>query len=496
MNPVDQSLVLFVAVILCAFGVSYFQSLSFFAKALHVAAASGVLSIAALVFWEYFSKPGRERRKRIEKIREIPSDILAPKQDYVFVGEDQDLKTKIHLTDSIRSRHVHILGATGSGKTESVVLNFLKQDVNRGLGAIILDAKGDASFLEQLEAWVPEDRRKVFDLGNPKSLAYHPLLSGTALESAQRLFASMIWSEEYYKSKAFSALQRIFEAHFVIRGQNPTLVELAEYLDTQESFAAILKCDKDQQKAAFKDYGELSGLIDQVRSLCLGHLKTILSPSDGSSINLEDAAKGRVIYFRLQSLMSSQLVGTIGRLVINHLSYMAGCAHRETRTIKAPFVPTYLDEFATFACPEFADLISKARSAGFALHFSHQSIGDLQEVSPAFLGRITDNSATKIVLRINDPDSAEMMSRAFGTSLYQKTTQRITNAKDIDRAEVLEEGTQREAHQFRASPDLLKTHPTGVGSVLIAHGQETPHGASSVFRVRFPRLPELTHSSS
>jgi hypothetical protein len=35
---------------------------------------------------------------------------------------------------------------------------------------------------------------------------------------------------------------------------------------------------------------------------------------------------------------------------------------------------------------------------------------------------------------------------------------------------------------------LLKTLPTGIGSVLIAHGEETPHGASTVFRVRFPRL--------
>lgn len=488
MNPVDQSLVLFVAVILCAFGVSYFQSLSFISKAIHTAGFAGVITIAGMVFWEFFSKPGRERRKRLKKIKEIPLEILTAQKDGVLMGQDQDLGVQVFLPDSIRSRHVHILGATGSGKTESVVLNFLKQDVRRGLGSIILDAKGDASFIRELRDWVPEDRLKVFDLGSERSLTYDPLQSGSPLESAQRLFASLTWSEEYYKSKAFSALQRIFEAHHRLRGTNPKLVELAEYLETPDSYTAILSCDKDQLKGALKDYGELSGLIDQVRSLSLGHLRKILSPTAESHISLENAVQGQVFYFRLQSLMSSQLVSTVGRLIINHLSYLAGMAHRQTEQIKQVFVPTYLDEFATFACPEFADLISKARSAGYALHFSHQSIGDLQEVSTGFMGRITDNSATKIVLRINDPDSAELMSRAFGTALYQKTTQRITNAKDIDRAEVLEEGTQREAHQFRASPDLLKTHPTGVGSVLIAHGRETPHGASSVFRVRFPRL--------
>ena len=111
-------------------------------------------------------------------------------------------------------------------------------------------------------------------------------------------------------------------------------------------------------------------------------------------------------------------------------------------------------------------------------------------LSDGFINQITDNSATKIVLRINDPDSAEFFSRAFGTKLYQKVTQRITNVKEIEKAEVVGEGTQREAHQFRASPDLFKTLPTGTGSVLIAHGFDTPHGASSVFKIKFPKLEQ------
>jgi type IV secretory pathway TraG/TraD family ATPase VirD4 len=186
--------------------------------------------------------------------------------------------------------------------------------------------------------------------------------------------------------------------------------------------------------------------------------------------------------------MSPQVVSTLGRLLIAHLSFLAGSAHRQAQATAPRLIPTYLDEFASFACPEFADLISKARSAGLALHFSHQSIGDLVEVSEGFLNRITDNSATKIVLRINDPDSADFFARSFGTRLYQKVTQRITNTKEADLAEVVGEGSQREAHQFRASPDLFKTLPTGVGSVLIAHGFDTPSGASHVFRIRFPKL--------
>ena len=448
----------------------------------------GVLLAYTLGFlWERYSKTARDRRKRLDRIRELPLKLITRSGDSVLMGQDLELRIPVYLSDDIRVRHVHILGATGSGKTESVILNFLKQDVNRGFGAIILDAKGDASFLRALRQIVPAERLRIFDLGSEKSLTYNPIEAGSPQEAAQRLFASLTWSEEYYKSKAFSALQRLFQNHFEATKRNPTLVELFHYLENPETFIAFTSSENYPHKLAERDFMELSGLRDQIEALRSGFLSQILSPKE-SAMRLEDAYKGQVLYFRLQSLLSAQLVTTLGRLLIQHLNYLAGCAHREETDLKRTMIPTYLDEFASFACPEFGDLISKARSAGLALHFSHQSIGDLADISEGFINRITDSSATKIIMRINDPDSAEFFARSFGTRLYQKTTHRITNAKEIDRAEVLEEGTQREARQFRTAPDIFKGLPTGTGAVLLGHGQDTPHGASSVFRIQFPKL--------
>jgi hypothetical protein len=474
--------------------IKLYDSLDTFGAILLIILICGVLSIAIAYFIEYKAKTGKDRRKRIETIKGTPTTLLTDSKAAVAMGFDEDLKTTVYLPDQLRRRHVHILGATGSGKTESVILNFLRQDVSRGIGAIILDAKGDDSFLTTLREWVPPVKLQVFDLGSENSLPYNPTEAGSSLESAQRLFSSLTWSEEYYKSKAFSALQRLFQNHFRKNDRNPTLVELGDYLEDQDKYTEATLCDGYPKKLAEKDFAELSGLRDQIKTLCTGHLSKILSGNSESEIRLIDAKSGYVLYFRLQSLMSPQLVTTVGKLLINHINFLAGSAHRfEGASNEANLVPIYLDEFASFACPEFADLISKARSAGFALHFSHQSVGDLTDISDGFLSRITDNSGTKIVLRINDPDSAEYFARTFGTKLYQKITQRITNVKQIEKAEVVGEGTQREAHQFRASPDLFKTLPTGVGSVLIAHGDDTPSGASHVFKIRFPRLERFAH---
>lgn len=451
-----------------------------------------ILVVASVYLFAYQSSWGRKNQDRKNRLRDLPLELLCANQYGVKMGIDDSLKAQIFLPDKIRNRHVHILGATGSGKTESVILNFLKQDVARGFGSIILDAKGDYSFLTELKNSVPTTKLFIFDLSDSNSLGYDPLQSGTALESSQRLFSSLTWSEEYYKTKALAALQQIFEIHHKSFGRNPMLKEIAIYLETAKTFAATV-CPEASQAAALSDYQDLSGLRAQIRSLTIGHLGEILSPTE-SRIKIENAHEGAVLYFRLQSLMSPQIVSIVGRLLINQLNYLAGNAHRSPPSKPQRMVPVYFDEFASFACLEFADLISKARSAGFALHFSHQSIGDIAEISPGFLNRITDNAATKIVMRINDPDSAEFFARCFGTKHIQKTTQRITNAKNIDAAEIVGEGTTRDAHQFRASPDLLKTLPTGVGAVLIAHGRATPHGASSVFTVRFPELRPTNNS--
>jgi len=206
--------------------LDYYRTLSALQAFGFLLSFSGILAVGLAIAWEYFSKHARDRKKRIEQILEIPASLITKTKNSVFLGADQNLEVPVYLPDSVRSRHVHILGATGSGKTESVVLNFLKQDVARGLGSIILDAKGDASFLHQLQAWVPAERLQVFDLSSPESLGYDPLFAGGPLEAAQRLFGSLQWSEEYYKSKAFTALQRIFETHHRQHESNPTTQNL------------------------------------------------------------------------------------------------------------------------------------------------------------------------------------------------------------------------------------------------------------------------------
>lgn len=489
MQDNDTNFLIFILSILFVLWLSnIYNSMGSAERVLLIITSIPIILILCIFAFSCYSPWAKANKDRLKGVRELPKLLLQQDERSISMGVEINLNEKIYISDSIRTRHIHVLGATGSGKTESVILNFLKQDIERGLGSIILDAKGDYSFLEQLYKWVPKDKLKIFDLGSNELLSYNPLEIGTPSEAAQRLFSSLKWSEEYYKSKAFSALQRIFQTYFEINERNPTLLDVAKYLATPDSYSTFVISKEFPEALALKEFQDISGLRDQVFTLTTGHLSEILSLSSKEKINLSDAYDGAIIYFRLQSLLSPQVASTVGKLVINHLNFLAGQAHRGPNKFNKKIVPVYFDEFATFACIEFADLISKARSAGFALHFSHQSVGDVNEISPGFLNRITDNSATKIILRLNDPDSAEFFARCFGTKEIQKVTQRITNAKELESAQIVGEGTTRDAHQFRASPDLFKTLPTGTGAVLIAHGLPSPIGASCVLTIRFPEL--------
>ena len=375
----------------------FYIKLNFLDKILFWFTSPAIIFPAGVLFYNRFTKWGRENRKRIDAINEIPPELLLLSPQSIYLGKDLNLDIDIFLPDNIRCRHVHLVGGSGFGKT-TTFQNIMKQDVDRGYGIIILDGKGENSFVTWLRKTMPKDRLYIFDLSDEMSMGYNPLAAGTPLEAAQRLYSSLTWSEPYYAAKSRAALQIIFQKHFESKKKNPTLKEISDYLDSPDSYSSFVTSPNYPPKLASEDYAGIAGLRDQVSALCTGHLGDILSPNGRAEINLAHAQDGKVLYFRLQSSLSPQIASTTGKLLINHLNFLAGTVHRaknatgsggltvDEKTNKTKLVPTYFDEFATFACPEFGDLISKARSAGYALHFSHQSKGDLEDVSKGFFG--------------------------------------------------------------------------------------------------------------
>ena len=457
-----------------------------------------IASIATFAYLNFFSKAAKEAKALKEKQNLVPNVLKKRANNTPFLGSDKALEMDVYLPDQIRSRHVHIIGASGSGKTVSTILNLIDQDISNGHPIIILDAKGDADFLSFLNSRNLGDRLKIFDFGATKSpCCYNPTKSGTPSEAAARLFNSLTWSQDYFKAKARRIVKRFFEAHFSLYEKNPTLEQFNDALsdlDNLNQATQLQDDDKDKGFVTTKDYEDLSGLIDQVDQLSSGHLKRLLSPEEGEpTISLEkDIKEKKVVYFRLQSMLDSESIAVVSKMVINELANCAAYAQRKGD--KANFCPVFLDEFASFVCSPFVEVISKARSAGFALHFSHQSMGNVLKHGPEFVSEIVDNSSTRIVMRTYDPDTTEFLAQCFGSIKDTKFTHKIEGS--ADNHTVADVGSLREVQAFAVNPSDIKSLPTGEGFVFIAHGINHMGSGANVFRLSFPNITEEKTNSN
>lgn len=444
--------------------------------------------IAAAFKVVFFSEEAEEYSKNIEIADKIPESIKEPSDKSSFLGIEQNLRIPIFLPDSVRSRHVHIMGATGSGKTESVLLNLIDQDAHRGHPIVILDAKGDQSFLKFLRSHPKaKDRLLVFDESSENSIRYNPLAAGSNTEAVSRLFTSMTWSEEFYKTRARETLLKLAEVKDSMK-ERVSLKWLSEALSTSGALASYMSDDENPVKISENEYGQLAGLVAQVKQLCHGKLgQLICGEQSEGELNLAKAITDKkIIYFRLPALVDPVTTVTLGRLLISDLSFYS--AQVQAKGTEPIFTPVFLDEFGSLACHAFLELIAKARSAGMALHFSHQSLGDLKAAGDTFASQVNDNSSTKIVMRVYDPETAETVAKTFGTHHNTKSTRQVVLGA-MGGQSVTGVMSVRDVREFRADPDQIKSLPTGTAFVLMNHAMRPMGASGDVFKILFPLPP-------
>jgi hypothetical protein len=83
--------------------------------------------------------------KRKRKFINVKHNIYleeSKKQRTTYIGYDRMNRVPVSIDDEIRTRHIHVLGSTGSGKSV-LLFNIFKQDVETGGAVILIDAKGD-----------------------------------------------------------------------------------------------------------------------------------------------------------------------------------------------------------------------------------------------------------------------------------------------------------------------------------------------------------------
>ena len=383
----------------------------------------------------------------------------------------------VSITDNQRTYNVQIAGATGCGKTE-VLINMLFQDIERGVGAIVIDPKADDDFLSRLIEHIDNcgklDDFYFFSMMYPEhSDSYNPCIDGSANEISARIMNSFQFDNEFYKNIQNSWFNKVIN---LLKDSDETLNihNLVEFGSRFED-KAFLKSWVTKSKYQDKDLAlneiksrsadQVSGLLTQLAQLDTNEFRHLF-PKDPVIDIKTIMNKGKILYVQLPVMSFGPVAKASGKMVLQHIQSITGqrqSVNKDKNFTKKNFFPVYVDEFASLVYPEFAELINKCRSARVSLTIGHQAISDLDAVSKELTGIVLQNTKNKIVMEQVEGNSAETFANISGTHQEKVNTEAVERGLLFDTSQ---KGSLRIGNAYNAHPDIIKRLPVGKGYLI------------------------------
>jgi conjugal transfer pilus assembly protein TraD len=351
----------------------------------------------------------------------------------VPVGRAENGKTvSIPLGNEGGGRHTLIVGATGSGKTVTETW-LVARAIEAGLGAVVLDPKGDARMRAQLAEAAHFAERELIEWTPVGSSVYNPFGHGTASEIADKALAGERFTEPHYQRQAQRYLGYAVRA-LRSSGAVVSLSALVRQLDPAELEMLARNLPDEQQAEATFDYlssltarqrADLVGVRDRLAIMAESDVAPWLDPStaEAQTFDLLSAVQQRaVVYFDLKADALPLLARMLAVAVVGDLqTTMAALQQAPVPTVVA------IDEFAAIAAEQVAHLFGRARSAGINLLLGTQELSDLRmEGHRQLLEQVLGNLSTVLAHRQVVPESAESIARLAGT----RGTWRASQASD------------------------------------------------------------------
>jgi hypothetical protein len=443
-----------------------------FGNYLHVPEQYVFLGAAGFFLWVFVTSPAQKGDKK------ILLNHTADKQDIKDAGQyPVYVNPTIFIPEQARYTHLQVIGATGSGKTRFIFYPHIIQDIRFGNGVFIFDIK--SNMRERIEDAVVYFKRDMdycyFNLGDKNSMTYNPLAGDNPGEIANRVFTALYYdmahSEQFYIdiAKRFlpAMIAVLMKKYKTITFEDlywmtvnprtylqPICNEMPNDINARYLIDFMKKQDLDKN---------LIGLVNKLAQFTTPdwapQINTLNPEIDITKIITE----GKIFLFQANSGIYQQEYKPISILLMMHIQSEIAKRYSISQEKLKPFF-IYLDEFDKIVYPGFSELINKAREAKVGLIFGHQSLGDLKQYGETLQNQILTNARNKIVLKVEDPATAEYFSKTFGT----KTIERRVNSYNSEG--MISGSADRREEEFNVHPNTLKFLKLGEACVKIEGG--------------------------
>jgi len=333
-------------------------------------------------------------------------------------------ETEVTLSADQRVRHMHVIGASGTGKS-TFLLNLITQDIENGQGVGVLDPHGD--LIDQIIERIPESRIKDAVLVDPSDdqfpigfniLSAHSDLEKTLLASDLvgifRRFSTS-WGDQMGSVLGNAVLA------FLESSRSGTLSDLRRFLIEPSFRNEFLTTVQDPHVTYYwrKEFSLLAGSKSQAPLLT--RLDTFLRPKpirymvtqQQNRLNLADIMDTSKIFLAklAQGAIGEENAFLLGSLIVSKFHQIT-LGRQATAEQSRKYFWLYCDEFGGYITPSMAHLLSGARKYRLGLVLAHQSMQQLhdEEVQSALIA----NAYTCICFRLGDSD-AKALCDSFAT---------------------------------------------------------------------------------
>jgi hypothetical protein len=361
-----------------------------------------------------FSITSKKLERDTQKSKAAPN--IAGGHDYIL-GRNlhQGVERIVTLNGTQRLKHMHVIGATGTGKS-TLLQTCIAQDILLGNGIAVLDPHGD--LIESILPYIPENRYKDVIIVDPADsdypVGFNILTAHSDVEKeilASDLVAVFRRLSTSFGDQMHSVLANAILA-FLESTEDGTLIDLRRFLIEKPFRDAYLKTVTDPNIVYYwqKEYPLLkSSSIGPI----LTRLDSFLRPkvirnmvAQRKSLDFENILDSKKILF---IKLSQGLIGTensylLGTFFVSKIYQAAMARQLQAKGERKDFF-LYIDEFQNFITPSMSSILSGTRKYGLGCVLAHQDMIQLQKQDTELASAVISNAGTRVCFRLGDIDA-------------------------------------------------------------------------------------------
>lgn len=349
----------------------------------------------------------------------------------VSLGTDADGQP-VTTTPENRSMHMHVIGATGRGKSRFLE-QLIRQDIRHRHGVCLIDPHGELHA--EVVRWCArngvQNRRRVHVIDPNDSawtLGFDPLRCDDPEYVPRTVDAAVaacaqVWGGE--DTSRTPLLKRCLRAVFfaLVAGGRPfsDAMALTTYTDS-DGLRAQLTTELEDPifRAVWDDLNAMSRreFNETFSSTNSRLIEFMANPSIKRMLSLRahtlDVAtcmeRGDILLVNLQAKkISADNARLIGTLLTNALFTTA--VRRDPRQAKRRPFYLYIDECYRFLTEDVESMLDETRKFGLHVTLSHQHLGQLRKYGEHVFNAVMTNAGTKVVFGGLPDEDAEFMAK-------------------------------------------------------------------------------------